>query len=203
MIKNIIFDYGAVLIDWNPMHLYVPYFHGDAEKARWFLQNICTSEWNGTLDGGKSFDVGVAELTALHPEWADAIAAFCDRWKEMVSGPIPGTADVALRLKAAGYHIWGLSNWNWDTFCSIRDDYPILTELEGMVVSGREGVVKPDEAIYRLLLDRYHLVADECLFVDDNPANTASAERLGIHTHLFSDAQQLEADLRNGYGIVL
>ena len=81
MIRNIVFDYGGVLVDWNPRYLYDPYF-GDAERSRWFIDNICTGEWNAALDGGKPFDVGVAELTAQYPEWADAIAVY----REMSTG---------------------------------------------------------------------------------------------------------------------
>lgn len=196
MIKNIIFDFGGVLIDWNPMHLYERYFQGDKEKAQWFIDNICTMAWNVQMDAGKPFAEGIAELTSQHPEWADAIAAYRQRWHEMIGGPIPGMLEFVKRLKAAGYHVYGLSNWSWETLSTIIDDFPFIKELEGMVISGLEYVIKPNPEIYQLLLERYHLTADECLFIDDNIANVHAAEDVGIHGLQFTGIEQLENDLQ-------
>ena len=195
MRKNIVFDFGGVLIDWNPMHLYNNYF-GDEAKARWFIDNICTMEWNVQMDAGKPFSEGIAELTKQHPEWADAIAAYRLRWNEMIGGPIPGMLEFVRELKTAGYHVFGLSNWNWETLSTIIDDYPVIKELEGMVISGLEYVIKPQPEIYRLLLNRYHLKADECLFIDDNIINVQGAEAIGIHGLQFTDVEQLKNDLQ-------
>ena len=194
MIKNIVFDFGGVLIDWNPLHLYNGYF-GDEAKAKWFIENICTMDWNVTMDAGKPFDVGVAELTAIYPEWADAIAAYRDRWHEMIGGSIPGMTDIIRGLKNAGYHVFGLSNWSWETLSTIIDDFPAVQLLEGKVISGQEFVIKPDPKIYQILLDRYHLDADECLFVDDNIANIHGAEAVGIHGLQFFNPTQFVNDL--------
>lgn len=196
MIKNIIFDFGGVLIDWNPLHLYNRYFLGDEAKARWFIDNICTMEWNVQMDAGKPFADGIRELTALHPEWADAIAAYRARWQEMIGGPIPGMTDVVHQLKDAGYHVFGLSNWSWETLSAIIDDYPVIKELEGVVISGLEYVIKPQPEIYRLLLDRYRLKADECVFIDDNLANVQGAEAVGIHGLLFAGPEMLKEEFK-------
>lgn len=196
MIKNIIFDFGGVLIDWNPLHLYNRYFLGDEAKARWFIDNICTMEWNVQMDAGKPFADGIRELTALHPEWADAIAAYRARWQEMIGGPIPGMTDVVHQLKDAGYHVFGLSNWSWETLSTIIDDYPVIKELEGVVISGLEYVIKPQPEIYRLLLDRYRLDADECIFIDDNLANVQGAEAVGIHGLHFTGPEMLKEEFK-------
>ncbi len=196
MIKNIIFDFGGVLIDWNPLHLYNRYFLGDEAKARWFIDNICTMEWNVQMDAGKPFADGIRELTALHPEWADAIAAYRARWQEMIGGPIPGMTDVVHQLKDAGYHVFGLSNWSWETLSTIIDDYPVIKELEGVVISGLEYVIKPQPEIYRLLLERYRLKADECVFIDDNLANVQGAEAVGIHGLLFAGPEMLKEEFK-------
>jgi len=196
MIKNIIFDFGGVLIDWNPLHLYNRYFLGDEAKARWFIDNICTMEWNVQMDAGKPFTDGIRELTALHPEWADAIAAYRARWQEMIGGPIPGMTDVVHKLKDAGYHVFGLSNWSWETLSTIIDDYPVIKELEGVVISGLEYVIKPQPEIYRLLLERYRLKADECVFIDDNLANVQGAEAVGIHGLLFAGPEMLKEEFK-------
>lgn len=200
MIRNIVFDYGGVLVDWNPRYLYDPYF-GDAERSRWFIDNICTGEWNAALDGGKPFDVGVAELTAQHPEWADAIAVYRDRWIEMIGGEIPHTADLVRRLKRAGYGVYGLTNWSAETFPMVRARYGIFDELDGMVVSGEEHLLKPDARIYRVLLSRYGLNAGESLFFDDNQSNVEGARAVGMESVRFVSAHQAESVLREDYGL--
>lgn len=138
---NLIFDFGGVLIDWDPHHLYDPYF-GDRARADWFLQNICTMEWNTQMDGGKPFAEGIAELSARFPEWSREIAMFHSQWTKMVGGPIPGMLELVRELKAAGHRLYGLSNWSAETFPLICDDYPVLKLLDGMVVSGFESAAR-------------------------------------------------------------
>ena len=197
-IKNIVFDYGGVIVDWNPRYLYDNYF-GDKVKSQWFLDNICLYSWNIQMDGGKPFAEGVAELQAKHPEWAEAIAIYHSRWEEMVSGEVEGTANVLRALKAAGYGVYGLTNWSAETFPIIRDKYAVFGEFDGMVVSGDERLLKPDAAIYRCLLDRYKLNAAESLFIDDNADNVIGAKAVGMEALQFVSAQQLECDLREIY----
>ena len=200
MVKNIVFDFGGVLIDWNPRYLYDGYF-GDEARSRWFIDNICTGVWNAQMDGGKPFAEGVAELTTAYPEWADAIGAYRSRWMEMVGGEVEGTADVVRRLKAAGYGVYGLTNWSGETFPAVRDRYGVFSLLDGIVVSGDERLLKPDPRIYRCLLDRYSLSPAESLFTDDNEANVAGARAVGMQGLRFESAVQLERDLKERYGL--
>ena len=202
-IKNIVFDFGGVLIDWNPRYLYRSYFGGDEEKMEWFLQNVCTYPWNIQMDGGKPFAEGVAELTAQHPEWAEAIGVYHTRWAEMIGGEVEGTASLIKRLKAAGYRVFGLTNWSMETYPLIRDSYEVFSLFEGVVVSGEEHLLKPDEKIYRCLLERYSLEAAESVFLDDNADNVAGAEAVGMEAVRFVDAQQAEAELKSRFGIEL
>ena len=202
-IKNIVFDFGGVLIDWNPRYLYRSYFAGDEERMEWFLQNVCTYPWNIQMDGGKPFAEGVAELTAQHPEWAEAIGVYHTRWAEMIGGEVEGTASLIKRLKAAGYRVFGLTNWSMETYPLIRDNYEVFSLFEGVVVSGEEHLLKPDEKIYRCLLERYSLEAAESVFLDDNADNVAGAEAVGMEALRFVDAQQAEAELKSRFGIEL
>lgn len=202
-IKNIVFDFGGVLIDWNPRYLYYPYFNGDKEQAEWFLKNICNFAWNIQMDGGKPFAEGVAELTALYPEWAEAIEVYHTRWIEMISGEVAGTADLVRRLKEAGYRVYGLTNWSMETYPLIRDNYDVFNLFEGIVVSGEEHLLKPQKEIYHCLLSRYGLQADESLFLDDNADNVAGAEAVGMKTIRFESAVQAEQELKERFGIEL
>lgn len=199
--KNIVFDYGAVLVDWNPHHLYDKYF-GSVEKAEWFLNNICLYSWNIQMDGGKPFAEGVAELQAQYPEWSEAIAIYHTRWIEMMGGEIEGMSSLVQRLKVAGYRVFGLTNWSSETFPLVRDKYPIFSLMEGMVVSGEEHLLKPSAAIYNCLLERYGLRAEESLFVDDNLANVEGARAVGMQGVQFISAEELERALKEEYGLV-
>lgn len=182
------------MIDWDPHHLYDPYF-GDRAKTDWFLQNICTMDWNLQMDGGKPFAEGVAELSAKYPEWSHEIGMFFHEWIKMIGGPIPGMLEFVQEMKAAGHGVYGLSNWSSETFPLIKDDYPVLQLLDGMVVSGYEGVTKPGPEIYNLLLQRYSLRASDCVFIDDNAANAAGAEAVGIRGIHFTGLEDLRSAL--------
>lgn len=203
MIKNIVFDFGGVLVDWNPRYLYYPYFNGDKEQAEWFLKNICTYAWNIQMDGGKPFAEGVAELSDKHPEWAEAIGVYHTRWNEMIGGEVEGTASLVSRLKEAGYKIYGLTNWSMETYPTIRDRYTVFSLFDGIVVSGEEHLLKPDRKIYDCLLERYGLEAEESVFLDDNADNVAAAMSIGMGAVQFINAEQAEQELRERYNIEL
>lgn len=117
------------------------------------------------------------------------------RWIEMMGGEIPGMRALVQDLKARGYGVYGLTNWSRETFPLVRDRYPVFGLLDGYVVSGEEMTMKPDPALYRILLDRFGLKGEECLFIDDNPRNAAGGESLGIRGIVFHDAEQLRTEL--------
>lgn len=195
MIRNIIFDFGAVLLDWSPEHLYKPYFNDD-EKMRHFLTEVCPYSWNATVDAGKSTAEATAERVALFPEWEKEIRMYYGQWEKMMNGEIPGMREVVESLKKKGYGVYGLSNWSAETFVPfVRGKYPVLKLLDGYVVSGFEKVKKPDPRLYRILLDRYGLKADECIFIDDSPDNIAAGEALGIRGIVFSSPVELKKRL--------
>ena len=199
MIRNIIFDFGAVLVDWDPHHLYVPYF-GDAAHAEWFLTEICPYEWNTEADGGRLLSEITEERVAQFPKFEKEIRMYYDRWIEMMGGQIPGMEELIRDLKARGYGVYGLTNWSRETFPLVRDRYPVFGLLDGYVVSGEEMVKKPDLALYRILLERYGLRGEECVFIDDNPRNAFGGESLGIRGLVFHDAEQVRKELDSMLG---
>lgn len=194
MIKNIIFDYGGVLLDWNPHYLYDPYF-GDKDKSEWFLTNICTYEWNAQHDNGKPIAEGTAELIALHPEWEKEIRMYYDDFMKMMGGQISGMEELVKDLKAKGYRVFGLSNWSEETFSLVRHVYPILELMEDMVISGIERVMKPDHRIFELALNRFGIKAEETVFIDDNPKNVQAACEVGVQGVLFQSKDLLLSKL--------
>ena len=180
MIKNVIFDYGNVLVDWNPAYLFLPVFNGDEVKCRFFTDHICNREWFTRMDRGESMDVCVAELQALHPEYADAIALFRDRWFDMCHGDIPGMLEIIQNLKQKGYGVFGLTNWPAATFTEARRRFKTIGSIDNYVVSSHVKLAKPEPAIYQLLLSKYSLKPEECVFIDDRKDNVDAAISLGM-----------------------
>jgi len=195
-INSIIFDFGGVLIDWDPDYLYRKLIPDDAERSR-FLSEICSPAWNYEQDRGRPWDVAIEELCQRHPAHASLIRAFRDRWDEMLAGPITPAVDLVERLHAAGIALYGLTNWSAETFERARDRMPYLARMRDVVVSGIERIAKPDPAIFRLLLDRNGLDASSTAFVDDHEPNFVAAGNLGLHAIHHRDVAGTERALRD------
>ncbi|MCL4487992.1 MAG: HAD family phosphatase [Chloroflexi bacterium] len=190
----IIFDFGGVLIDWNPRHLYRKLLD-DEQAVEDFMREIGFAEWNHEQDKGRPFPEAVAELSAKFPQYRDLIQAYDLRYDESILGPIQPTVDILRRLKQAGYPLYGLSNWNGDKFQSVRRQYPFLEWFDDIVISGEVKLAKPDPRIFQVLLARIGRTAGECLFVDDSAANIATAQQLSFATIHYRSPEQLEETL--------
>ena len=177
-IRNIVFDFGGVLVDWSPEYLFKGVFRDQAEMDH-FLENICNSDWNEQQDAGRPLSEAISALQQLHPEYRREIRMYYEQWTTMLGGPIEENVALLEPLKAR-FRLFGLTNWSAETFPIALDLYPFFGEFEGIVVSGEERLKKPDESIYRVLLQRYGLNAGECLFIDDNEANARAAMKLGF-----------------------
>lgn len=197
MINTIIFDLGAVLIDWNPHYMYRTLF-SDEQEMKNFLTEICTSDWNEEQDAGRALQEGTDILVARFPEHEANIRAFYGRWNEMLGEPFHGTVELLKQLKASGkYKIYALTNWSAETFPVALERYDFLSWFDGIVVSGTEKMRKPAPAFYQILLDRYQVEANEALFIDDNYRNILAAEKMGIKSIHFTSSEQLEAELKS------
>ncbi|MBD2755139.1 HAD family hydrolase [Spirosoma validum] len=194
-IKTIIFDLGAVLIDWNPHYLYETIFEQEAERHH-FFQTVCTSDWNEEQDGGRSLHEATELLVTQFPHYETAIRAFYGRYPEMLRGPIAGTVDILRELKESGnYGLYALTNWSAETFPVAQEQFDFLTWFDGIVVSGIEKDRKPFATFYHKLLRRYALNPAECLFIDDNLRNVKAAEELGIRSIHFTEPAALRSQL--------
>ena len=193
--KNVIFDFGNVLVQWCPDRVYGEYF-GDEARAWWFFRHVIDLDWRQRIDAGESQDKCIAELQAKHPEYAEAIALYRDRWREMLVGEVPGMRELIEELKIQRYEIYGLTNWSMETFPEARVHFGILQMIDRYVVSGAEGLVKPDPRLFQVLLDRYGLKAEECIFIDDNPDNVDAARQMGMEGIVFQGAEDLREKLR-------
>lgn len=196
MINTVIFDLGGVLIDWNPRYLYQKIFKTE-EEIDYFLENICTSEWNEEQDGGRSLSDATRLLVEKHPEHKTAIEHYYNSWEEMLNGEISGTVEVLEKLKKSGkYKLYALTNWSSETFPIALKRFPFLSYFDGIVVSGKENDRKPFPSFYQLMLDRYRIDAATAVFIDDRYSNIEGAEKVGISGIHYTDPVQLENDLK-------
>jgi 2-haloacid dehalogenase len=197
----VVFDLGGVLIDWDPRYLYRKLLADEAAVEE-FLATVCTPEWNAEQDRGRPFAEGVAELVERHPAHAAAIAAYSERWEEMLGGEIPGSVEVLADLRAAGMPLYALTNWSAETFGIARERFAFLDWFDGVLVSGEERMVKPDPRFFRLLVERFGIDPGSSFYVDDSAANVAAARRLGFDAVRFTGPKRLRRDLaaRRAFG---
>lgn len=192
--KTIIFDLGGVLLDWDPRYLYREVFPEETEME-YFLSEICSPSWNAKMDAALSFEEGISELLPVYPEYAEQIRLYHTRWSDMLRGEISESVALLGELEEAGSKLAGLSNWPWEKYLMIKDQYQFLAWLDPLVISGEVGVSKPSPAIYHILLQKLGVPAGDCIFVDDMPENITAAAQLGFETIHFSSAENLRSEL--------
>lgn len=195
-IKNIIFDFGGVVMDWDPRYFFKSYFNDD-EKMEYFLENIAQSSWNIEQDRGRPLQEGTDILVAQHPEWEKEIRAYYDNWPVMLRSDIPENVTVLRNLANTNYELFGLTNWSQKTFPYALENYDFFQLFDGkIVVSGDEKLIKPDPKIWHILLDRYQIQAEESVFIDDNSENIRVAGELGFKTVHVTNETKLDEELR-------
>jgi 2-haloacid dehalogenase len=194
-VSTIIFDFGGVLLDWDPRHLYRKLFMDDEPAMERFLAEVDFYAWNLQQDAGRPFDLAVEELCARYPQHCELVRAYDTRWEESISGPIQPTVDLLDSLRDTGYRLAGLSNWSAEKFELVRHRYPFLEWFETIVISGDVGLVKPDRQIFLLLLERLQDPAGQCLLIDDSPGNIDAARQLGLQTIHYRSPDQLKREL--------
>jgi 2-haloacid dehalogenase len=189
-----VFDVGGVLLNWNPRHLYGKLF-ADQAQMEWYLSEVCSPTWHAPHDRGVSTAASCAELASRHPELSELIWAWSNRSEEMIGGVNTGSVEVLRAVRETGIPCYALTNMEAKTYPLRCERFPLLGWFDGTVVSGREGIAKPDPAIYRRLLDRFGLTPDTRLMIDDTQENLETASKLGIQTILFRSSGQLQTEL--------
>ncbi len=192
----VVFDLGNVLVDWDPRNLYLDLFAGDSAAVEHFLREVCPPEWHRELDRGRPWAEAIAERAALFPHWRDAIGAYHARWDQMFAGEITGSVALLRTLHARGVPVHALSNYPVEPVDFLYRRFEWMALFGTVVISGRLGLVKPDPAIYRHLLDEIGEPASRCMFIDDRTDNVAAARALGFDAVVFDGAGALAGALR-------
>ena len=199
MIKNLIFDFGKVLVCYDYPSFLMTIFN-DEDECRRFAEVVCSEEFVQRCDLGKeSFIDLIKECQMNYPHWKRQLQEFYDRQLDAMTVEMPGMRDLLTRLKANGYRLYGLTNWS-DAVYDVIEKFDILQMMDDRLISSEELLIKPDVAIYDRLCEKFGLVKEECLFTDDKQANIEGAKAAGLHAVLFTDAQTFEEDLKK-YGI--
>lgn len=194
-IDTIIFDLGGVLVDWNPKYLYEKIFDTQ-EEVKWFLNNVCTSDWNIEQDGGRTIEEANSLKIAEFPEYEDEIKLFYNRWEEMFTGAIEKSVEIQQELiNNPNYRVYALTNWSAEKWEKGKELFPFFNDFEGVIVSGQENMRKPHDEIYQLILDRFSINPKTTVFIDDNLENTIASARNGIESIRFKSPKQLKRDL--------
>ena len=194
-VNTVVFDIGRVIIQWDLRHLFAQLIDDEAELD-WFLSNVVTEEWHFQHDAGRPLGEMVPERKAQFPEHAHLIDAYAERFLDTIPGPVPGTSDLIEQLAQRDVPLFAITNFGAEFWEQFRPTEPVLDHFRDIVVSGCEKLAKPDPAIFRLAAERFDRAPTEMLFIDDNAANIQTAQAEGWHTHHFTAAAPLEADLR-------
>ncbi|WP_246164813.1 HAD family hydrolase [Pigmentiphaga aceris] len=195
-VDTVIFDLGNVLIRWNPRNLFSKMFGTDEAAMEHFLATVCHTEWNEQQDRGRSWEDATAEAIKRSPAHEPYIRAYFDRWEETLGGALEASVRTLQQLHDMDIRLLALTNWSHETFGIAEARFPFLALFEGIVVSGRERLVKPDPAIYKLIIDRYQVRPATTVFIDDSLPNVHAAALEGIHAIHFQGAEGMRAQLR-------
>lgn len=190
-----VFDLGGVLIDWNPRYLYRKLFGADEAAMEHFLANICTSNWNLQQDAGRTLAEGCALLKKQHPEQAELIDAWLERYDEMLGGAIQGSVDILSELRSSDVPIYALSNWSSETFPAAQKRFDFLTWFRGILLSGNVRLIKPDPRIFQLFCETHAVNPTQAVYIDDLRHNVDAATACGMHGIQFTDPVALRTEL--------
>lgn len=195
MYKNVIFDLGNVLLDFNPRE-YLKSKISD-EKVDAVYKSIFSSEEWVMLDRGTITEKdAIRNIINRNSAYLDEINLAFENWYDLLK-PIGDTVEILSSLKENGYNIYYLSNFHELAFGEVTKKNKFFQLFDGGVVSYEEKLIKPEEDIYKLILDRYKLNPSETIFVDDMEANVEGANKVGIKTILFKGAKELKEELNN------
>jgi len=176
-----LFDLGGIFFDWNPKYFYINFFKTQQE-LNYFLNNVCTLEWNLKQDGGRLIKEAEEELIEKYPKYVKEIKLYYPNHRKMIRGVFQNSIDVLSHLHEQNFLCYVLSNWSAETFQGMTDEYPFLKKFDGLLISGIEKMIKPNLEIFNLAIKRFKLIPKETVFIDDNLHNINAAKKLNFRT---------------------
>jgi 2-haloacid dehalogenase len=197
VVLGVIWDFGNVLIDWQP-HAAIAAGVGEEEASRFLTAaDFHFVDYNLGPDSGQSWEDAEAAVRRTHPHWVPHALAYRAHFEHSLAGEVPGTPDLVRELSEHGVPQWGLTNWSDELYPHAPRLFDFLGLLDDVVVSGTEGFAKPDPAIFEIAVARTRLSAADLVFVDDKEPNVAAAIELGLDGIHFTGADDLRVALRD------
>lgn len=195
MIKNLIFDFGKVLVEYDFEAFFRKYIP-DTERCLAFTPILYNEEVQQLLDREeRPFEVIMEEIIAKNKDFEPEMRIFNEHYPEIVTNEVEGMYELLTKLKAEGYKLYGLTNWCSKVHLTIAQ-FPIFKLLDGQIISSEEHSIKPEPKIYQRLFDKFNLKPEECIFTDDRAENIEGGRRLGMNGIVFENAKQYERELR-------
>lgn len=192
-VRAVVVDLGNVLVRWDARAAFAGAYTD--RQVDEFLDTVDFPRLNLAQDAGRPWAQARMEVAATYPEQVSMLDHYVRNFAASLPGPVPGSAEVVDELRAADIPVYGLTNWSAETFHHAAPAAPVVARLDGVVVSGRVGLAKPDPRIFQLVLDRYRLDPADTVFTDDAPRNVEGAAAVGMDAVLFTDAPALRAAL--------
>ena len=189
-----LFDLGGVFFDWDPNHFFKNIFD-TVDERKYFLTEVCSDEWNVKQDAGRTIEEAESELIPKFPYYEKEIKMYNKNHHDMIRGTFDLSITVLEKLKILNYECYVLSNWSAETFIGMTDDYPFLKLFNGLLISGEEKLVKPDVAIYELAINRFKLIPNETVFIDDKLENIKAAQNLKLNTIHLTNPKKIELEI--------
>ncbi|MGI6224590.1 MAG: HAD family hydrolase [Prevotella sp.] len=192
MIKNIIFDYGGVLVQYDFAGFFGKLL-GSREKGEWFMDNVLPDEVNREMDRElHPFSFYIHRQQQRWPDYADALDYFDKHYTDAFTSEMPGMRQFMMELKEKGFHLFGLSNWS-SKLSEVKDKFSIFSLIEKELVSKDVHLLKPDPSIYRAFLSKFSLDPAFCLFIDDKQENINGCKTVGMNGFHFDSNSPRES----------
>ena len=189
-----LFDLGGVFFDWDPNHFFKDIFD-KIEEREYFLNEVCNDEWNIKQDAGRTIKEAESELIPKFPQYEKEIKMYYKNHRNMIKSTFDLSIKVLKKLKKQNYQCYVLSNWSAETFIGMTDDYPFLKLFDGLLISGEDKLMKPDTAIYKLAINRFNLIPNKTIFIDDKLENILAAKNLDLNTIHLVDPNRIELEI--------
>jgi len=193
-VDAVLYDFGNVLVGWDPYGAFAAH---ERALVDGFFADVDFPLLNHGRDAGQTWAQARADVARTHPHHVALLDRYVAHFPATLTGPVAGSAELVEDLRARGLRLYGLTNWSAELFHHAADAAPATARMDDVLVSGREGLAKPDPAIFTLAIERFGLDPARTLFTDDSAANVAAAARLGLRTHLFEGTRGLRAALRD------
>ena len=190
-----LFDLGGVFFDWDPNHFFKNVFD-DEEERKYFLTEVCNDQWNIQQDAGRSIAEAESELIPKFPHYENEIKMYYKNHRKMIRGIFEESIEVLRQLKDKNYKCYVLSNWSAETFEGIPIDYPFMQLFDGLLISGEDKLIKPDQAIYELAKKRFNLDPEETVFIDDKLENIEAAQKMNFKTIHLINPKNIEMEIK-------